>query len=103
MGDTNTHKVLKTGPWSEAEKIVLRSTIASGGTVRAVAMAFGRSKSSVSSMASDLGLRSMQRVPSPTRERIRDLVAAGWAPSRIAKRLRVDLDVVAYFTLKASA
>jgi hypothetical protein len=98
MAEVNTSKIRRTGPWSESEFAVMRGTLAAGGTVREVAAALGRSRKAAESAASAAGLRSMRNIPKPTQARIRDLVAEGWAPTRIARRLRVTVDVVAFFS-----
>ncbi|GGE00264.1 hypothetical protein GCM10011390_18850 [Aureimonas endophytica] len=84
--------------WTEEEKTKLRDMLRVGRTVRDAAEALGRPVTGVQTMASRLGVASWDSILAPTRERMRDLAAEGWASSRIARRLQVPVEAVDFYT-----
>ncbi len=84
----------KPKPWSPAEDERLRALVLGGATFVEAGIEIGRHPGSTAKRAKALGLRTDAAIAWATRERIVELLAEGWRPSRIAAQVGASVETV---------
>lgn len=80
--------------YSDEEDAMLVAAWARGDSVEEIALALGRSRSSVQTRASNVGLKSPTWIMSSLPDRLSERLEEGWRPSRIARQYGLRVEVV---------
>lgn len=80
--------------YSDEEDAMLVAAWARGDSVEEIALALGRSRSSVQTRASNVGLKSPTWIMSSLPDRLTERLEEGWRPSRIARQYGLRVEVV---------
>jgi hypothetical protein len=80
--------------YSDEEDAVLVAAWARGDSVEEIASALGRSRSSVQTRASNVGLKSPTWIMASLPDRLSERLEEGWRPSRIARQYGLRVEVV---------
>lgn len=80
--------------YSDEEDAMLVAAWACGDSVEEIASALGRSRSSVQTRASNVGLRNLTWIMSALPDRVSERLEEGWRPSRIARQYGIRIEVI---------